>query len=384
MIRKDYYEILGVSRNASQEEIKKAYRKLAFKYHPDRNPNDREAEEKLKEINEAFAVLSDPEKRRRYDMYGHNGINESDFADFNFDLSSIFNDIFNAFFGGESPFSRSRGPSRGQDVLYYLTVEFEEAALGANKTLEIPLRTVCEVCNGTGDDPSTKPKRCPTCRGRGKIRIQQGFFELVQTCSRCGGKGTVSAKICKNCRGEGFIEKEQKIDISIPAGAYDGLKLRLPGKGEPSLDGGPPGDLYIELKVKEHPFFKRADADIICEIPISFTQAALGTTIEVPTLYGPTELKIPPGTQYGEQFILKNKGIRDKLTGKRGNQIVKIKVEIPKKLTKKERELLEQFEELSHSRMKHSYPKLHNFLEKIKSLFNHRSEGQEEEKSASK
>ncbi len=377
MKKKDYYEILGVPRTATTEEIKKAYRKLVFKYHPDRNPGDSKAEEKLKEINEAFAVLSDPEKRRKYDRYGHEGLGEEEF-DFgiNFGFSDIFQDIFNVFFGG-NPFQTS-GPTRGQDLIYDLEIEFEEAVLGTEKTIEIPYHIPCSECGGSGADPKTPPKTCPTCNGRGSIRIQHGFFELSKTCHQCGGSGKVIQKRCKTCKGKGFVEEVIPVDIHIPAGSYEGLKLRLRGKGDISPDGGPPGDLYINISVKDHPFFQRKGDDIHCEIPITFTQAALGTEIEVPTLYGKTTLKTPPGTQPGTTFTLKNKGA-PKLSGKgKGDQIVTVTIEVPRSLNKKQRELLEEFEKVTNSRISKSSPTVHSFLEKIKKLFQSESSSQEE------
>lgn len=377
MAKRDYYEILGVSRDASETEIKKAYRKLARKYHPDVNPGDKEAEERFKEINEAYEVLSDSQKRARYDQFGHAGVNgqggfdpggfESfgDFGDFGFD------DIFDAFFGGG--FGRERrntGPRRGADIRYDLEISLEEAAFGVEKDIQIARMEKCPTCGGSGAKPGTEPVICPVCNGTGKIQRSQttpfGRFVNVTTCNHCHGEGRIIKEPCPRCNGSGRIRKSRKIHVKVPAGVDTGSRLRISGEGEIGEKGASPGDLYIFIKVRPHKFFTRHGDDIICEIPISFVQAALGDELEVPTLDGKIKLKIPEGTQPGTQFRLKGKGIPHLRGYGRGDQHVKVNVVVPKKLNEKQKKILQEFAEISGEEIKQHHK---GFFEKMKDAF---------------
>ncbi len=364
---KDYYKILGVSPQASQEEIKKAYRRLVLKYHPDRNPGDKEAEEKFKEINEAYEVLSDPEKRARYDSARSGGFFSRDFNDIGFDsFSEFFRDIFEDFFGfGTSRSSRPR-PETGADLRYELEVTFEEAAKGAEKIIKIPKLGICPECGGSGargEDLSI----CPTCGGRGVLTYREGFFTIRRTCHNCGGTGRVIKNYCPRCGGTGTVKVEKSLSIKIPPGVNNGTRLKIAGEGEPGRNGGPPGDLYIEIRLKKHPIFERSGDDIMCEVPISFVQACLGDEIEIPTLDGKMKLRIPPGTQPGDTFRIKGKGFPHLNGYGSGDEIVKIIVEVPKRLSRRQKELLLEFERISGD----SYPRRKKFFEKLRNLFGH-------------
>jgi len=359
---KDYYEILGVSRDASPEEIKKAFRKLALKYHPDRNPGDKEAEEKFKEINEAYACLSDPEKRRQYDQFGTTIFGEGPgFGPFTTTFGDIFEDIFEDFFGVFTG-RRTQRPQRGEDLRYNLTINLKEAAFGTEKIIEIPKTEACADCVGTGS-AGRKPATCPTCKGTGQVRYQQGFFTISKTCGKCNGRGYVIGDPCKKCNGTGYVSRMKALSVKIPAGVETGSRLRVRGEGERGYNGGPPGDLYVYIAVEEHPFFKRDGNDIRCEVPISFPQAVLGGEIEVPTLDGTAKLKIPPGTSSGTEFVLKGKGLQKLHGHSRGNQIVRVFIEVPKKLTPRQRELIEELARISGEDTEKS------FMDKIKNLF---------------
>jgi molecular chaperone DnaJ len=367
----DYYELLGVSRNASAEELKKAYRKAALRYHPDRNPGDKAAEEKFKELSEAYQVLADPEKRALYDRYGHAAFEQggTGFAggfDFSTSFEDIFGDIFGDFFGSGAGRSGRRRSRRGEDLSYNLEVSFEEAAFGAEKTISVPRMTVCSACQGKGAKPGTAPQTCPTCRGSGQVRFQQGFFTIARTCTQCGGQGMIITDPCTTCRGTGTVRKTSTLQVKIPAGVDTGARLKLRGEGEASPTGGPPGDLYVLIRVREHPLFERHNNEVICEIPISFPQAALGAEIEVPTLEGKIKMKVPAGTQSGNVFRLRGKGIPDLRGGGRGDQLVRVVVETPRKLTPRQRELLEEFARLDGEDV---HPMSKGFFEKVKELF---------------
>lgn len=351
MTKKDYYEILGVPRNATQEEIKKAYRKLALKYHPDRNPGDKEAEEKFKEAAEAYSVLGDPQKRATYDRYGHEGLRGEGFTGFTGFESSLFEefaDILGSFFGFGDFFTsgerrRQRTPQRGRDLIMEVEVSLEEAAFGVEKEVKINRHEICEVCHGRGLEPGTRPSVCPVCHGRGQIRNQHGFVIITRTCSHCGGSGEIISTPCSECRGTGLTKQRRVLKIRIPAGIDDGTRLRIEGEGEPGEREGLAGDLYIVVRLKPHEFFVREGNNLICEIPISFVQAALGASIEIPTLDGSSEiLKIPAGTQSGEVFKLKGKGIRDIRGHGRGDLIVRVVVKTPTNLTKEQKALLRE------------------------------------------
>lgn len=359
---KDYYEILGVSRDASETDIKKAFRQLALKYHPDRNPEDKDAEEKFKEINEAYSCLSDPEKRANYDRFGiAEGVGVG-FGPFETGFGDIFEDIFGDFFGTFTGRRRPR-PTKGNDLRYDLDITLMEAAFGTEKTIEIPKWESCIECHGTGSAPGRGPATCPNCKGAGQVRFQQGFFSISKTCGKCDGRGRIITDPCKACKGQGNVKKFKSINVKIPAGVDTGSRLRITNEGEMGLHGGPPGDLYIILNVEEHSFFKREGNDLYCEVPLSFTQAALGAEIEVPTLDGTSKIKIPPGTPSGRIFYLKGKGIQRLGGYGKGDQIVKVYIDVPKKLTSRQKELLEEFAKINGDEVSKS------FKEKLKDLF---------------
>ncbi|MDS1029441.1 molecular chaperone DnaJ [Bacillota bacterium LX-D] len=349
MQKRDYYEVLGVNKDASQDEIKKAYRKLARKYHPDVNPGDKSAEEKIKEINEAYAVLSDQEKRASYDQFGHAGASGQGFGGFgggNADFSG-FGDIFDMFFGGFGGRGQHRGPQKGDDVRYDLHITFEEAAFGVEKDIEIPKMEECSICHGSGAEPGTTPETCTVCSGTGQVRITQntplGHFQTIKTCHHCNGTGKIIKNRCHACKGRGQVSVTKKIHLNIPAGVDNDSRLRVSGEGELGTLGGPPGDLYVFIVVKPHKMFKRQGYDVYCDFPISIVQASLGDELQVPTLDGKVKLKIPEGTQTGTSFRLKGQGI-PKLRGSgRGDQHVRVNVVIPTNLTEKQKELLQQF-----------------------------------------
>lgn len=342
MAARDYYEILGVPRNASDQEVKSAYRRLALKHHPDRNPGDAQAEERFKEAAEAYGVLGDPDKRQRYDAYGHAGLGGGG-AGFDPTIFADFSDILGDFFGIGDAFGRRRGPRRGPDLRYNLEISFEEAAFGMETQIRIPRNDRCEACAGSGAAPGTRPSPCPTCRGAGQVTFQQGFFSVARTCSHCRGAGRIVAEPCKTCRGEGNVAVERTLQIKIPAGVDNGSQLRIGGEGEPGAQGGPAGDLYVVLRVAEHAFFKRDGTHLVCEMPVGVAQAALGATLEVPTLDGgKARLNVPEGTQSGTVLRLRNQGI-PALGGRgRGDLHVLVRVVVPKHLTGEQRKLFEQ------------------------------------------
>ncbi|NIO17132.1 MAG: molecular chaperone DnaJ [Deltaproteobacteria bacterium] len=366
---KDFYSILGVSRDASEEDLKSAFRKLALKYHPDRNPDDRGAEEKFKEINEAYSVLSDPEKRRMYDLYGTSmGSASSEgfgFSDFGFHMGG-FEDIFSEFFGDVFGRGTKTRAQKGADLRYNLEIDFGDAVSGADKFITYPTHQACRDCGGTGAREGTSIDVCPDCNGNGQVSYQQGFFSVTRTCARCKGQGRTVRELCPKCRGTASVRKDKKVSVRVPAGVDNGTRLKLRGEGEPGRHGGPPGDLYVMISVKPHPLFERVGNNVICAIPLSFPQAALGCEIEAPTLEGKEKLKIPPGTQAGTEFILKRKGVPVLNGFGRGDFIVRIIVEVPKKLTKDQKELLREFEEISGGQ---TGPLGKSFFEKVKEIF---------------
>ncbi len=346
---KDYYKILGVSRDATEEEIKRSYRKIAMQYHPDRNPGNKEAEEKFKIASEAYEVLSDPEKREIYDHYGIEGLKGTGFTGFRGfdDIFSAFGDIFEDFFGFGTTYKRRTKARPGADLRYDLKISFYDAAFGKEIEIEIPKEVLCDICNGTGAKPGTHPAICPNCKGTGQVTRSQGFFTISTTCSQCRGGGKFIPHPCKECRGLGRVKVNKKIQIKLPPGVDTGSKLRIRGEGEEGERGGPPGDLFVFLYVEPHDFFSRDGDDIICQIPISFTQAVLGSEIEIPTLNGKRNLSIPKGTESGEIFRIKGEGF-PKLRGYgRGDQVVQIVVKTPNNLTKRQEELLREFEGIS-------------------------------------
>jgi molecular chaperone DnaJ len=346
--QRDYYEVLGVSRTASVDEIKSAYRKAALKWHPDRNPeNKAEAEVKFRESTEAYSVVSDQQKRQIYDTYGHAGLSGAGApTDFNGTIFQDFHDIFGDFFGFEDIFSGGRrGRSRtqrGADLRYDMTLTFEEAAAGVTTKVKLPRQEYCEACNGTGAKKGTGVVACQTCGGRGQLAYQQGFFTISRTCPACQGAGQIVRERCPDCRGQGRIEREKTIELRIPPGVDSGTRLRVTGEGEPGPNGGPAGDLYVVLDVKEHPFFERRGADLYCTIPVSIAQATLGTELQVPGLNGEEKLKIPEGTQSGAVFRIKGKGMADPHGGGKGDLYYHVRVLTPTKLTREQRKLVEQ------------------------------------------
>lgn len=351
--KRDYYEVLGVDRSASTDDIRKVYRKLALKHHPDRNPGDPEAEKKFKEISQAYDILSDPEKRKAYDQYGHEGLRGYATRDFS---SASFEDIFSAFgdiFGDSSLFGdffgvgrQRRGHHQGTSLRVELEVDFKESVFGCEKKFDLWRQENCRSCGGTGARPGTKPETCSLCGGRGMVMRSSGLFSISQTCSRCGGGGAQIASPCGECRGNGTVRARREIAVKIPAGIEDATRMRVAGEGEPSRDGGPSGDLYCDIYVKPHPFFKREGNHITCEIPIPFTLAALGGTFEIPTLDGRGVLTIPRGAAGGTILRMKGMGVAP-LNGRgRGDQLVRVTVEVPTKLTKRQEELLHEFQGL--------------------------------------
>ena len=362
----DYYQLLGVGRDVGGEELKKAYRKAALRHHPDRNPGDKVAEEKFKELSEAYQVLSHPEKRAQYDRFGHaafeqGGPGAGGGFGFSGNFEDIFGDIFGDFFGG----GRTR-QARGDDLSYALDVSFEEAAFGTEKTIAVPRRVRCTPCRGSGAKAGTQPRTCATCRGSGQVRFQQGFFTVARTCDRCGGQGAMITDPCPECRGGGIVRTTSNLQIKIPAGVDTGSRLKLRGEGEAGPTSGVPGDLYVTIRVAEHPLFERHDNEVVCELPISFPLAALGGEIETPTLEGKIKMKIPPGTQSGRVFRLRGKGVADLRGGLRGDQLVRVVVETPTKLGAKEKKLLKEFAQLNGD---HVHPISKGFFEKVKELF---------------
>jgi molecular chaperone DnaJ len=366
--KRDYYEVLEVHRNASDVEIKKSYRRLAIQFHPDKNPGDKASEDKFKEVSEAYEVLSDGQKRAQYDQFGHAAFNGGAGFSGGFGASpfgDIFGDIFSDIFGG----GRTRGGrgKRGDDLLYNLEISFEEAAFGVEKNIEIPFAKRCGTCNGTGAKPGTDAKTCPTCKGAGQVRFQQGFFSVSKTCNQCNGEGKVVKHPCTECRGTGSVRDRKNLSVKVPAGVETGNRLKLSNEGGQGLKGAPNGDLYVAISVTEHPLFKREGNDVICELPISFTQAALGCEIETPTLDGRVAMKIPEGTQSGRIFRLRGKGIPVLQGYGRGDQLVIVRVETPTSLNKQQKELLEEFARISGEEVN---PMSKNFFAKVMDMFN--------------
>lgn len=363
--KRDYYEVLGVSKTVSPQELKQAYRKLALQYHPDRNPGNQDAEEKFKEASEAYEVLSDAEKRQRYDRFGHgaNGFEGFGQGFTGVNLNDIFGDLFGEIFGGAR--QKRGGRSRGSDLRYNLEISFEEAAFGCEVQVKIPKPKRCEVCSGTGSKDG-QVRTCATCGGAGELRFTQGFFAVSRPCNQCNGSGQTIADPCAKCRGAGRYDAESQLSVKIPGGVDTGTRVRLAGEGEPGDAGGPSGDLYVVVHVKEHPIFVREEYEVLCEVPISFTQAALGANIDVPTLDGKMKLRIPPGTQTGKVFRLKGKGVPHLHGNARGDEHVRVVVETPSELNRQQRELLEKFAEISGEDV---HPQARSFFQKVRELF---------------
>jgi len=371
MAKRDYYEVLGVSRTASSDEIKKSYRRLAMKHHPDRNKDDTSAESKFKEAKEAYEVLSDTEKRATYDRFGHDGLSSArgggaggygaeGFGD-------IFGDVFGDIFGG----GRQRGSQvfRGADLGYELRLDLEDAVGGDSVTIDVPTQVACETCDGSGAKKGTEPVKCSTCGGVGQVRMQQGFFSIQQTCPACKGVGTTIGDPCNHCHGRGRVRKTKTLSVKVPGGVDDGDRIRLSGEGEAGRNGGPPGDLYVEIRVNPHKLFTRDGADLACEVPISIAAATLGGEVELPTLAGNVSLKVPAGTQSGKVFRLRGKGVSTVRDARQGDLFAKVAVETPVNLSSEQKDLLEQFEEsIQAGGEKHS-PRAGGWLETVKRFF---------------
>lgn len=373
MAKRDYYEVLGVERGASDAELKKAYRRLAMKYHPDRNPDDKEAEDKFKEANEAYEVLTDANKRAAYDQYGHAGVDPNmgaggagGFGGGNF--SDIFGDVFGDIFGGGGGRGRS-SVQRGSDLRYTLELDLEEAVRGTSVTIRVPTLVACNTCEGSGAKKGTSPVTCTTCGGHGQVRMQQGFFSVQQTCPRCHGTGKMIADPCNDCHGHGRVEEQKTLSVKVPAGVDTGDRIRLAGEGEAGVNGGPAGDLYVVVSVREHKIFQRDGKNLYCEVPISFADAALGGELEVPTLDGRVKLKIPEGAQTGKLFRLRGKGVTPVRGGSAGDLLCRVVVETPVNLTKRQRELLEELRETLEVEGSNQSPRAKSWFEGVKNFF---------------
>ncbi len=374
MSKRDYYEVLGVERGAPEEQLKKAYRKLALQYHPDRNPDDPNAEERFKEASEAYAVLSDPEKRQAYDRFGFAGLGGDGAGPGGFDFgdiggfSDVFNDLFGDLFGGRGPRGgrrRGRG-QRGADLRYNLEIRLEDVLEGMEAQLKLPKTRPCATCDGNGAEPGTQPERCGTCAGSGQVILQQGFFRISRPCEACGGQGEIVRNRCSDCRGAGRVEGEQKISVRVPPGVEEGMRLRVAGEGEAGIAGGPPGDLYVVISIARHTLFERDGQEIHCEVPIPFSSAVFGGEVEVPTLEGKVQLRVPEGTQSGKVLRLRGKGLPSVHQSGRGDQFVQIFVEVPTKLSPRARQLLEEFAEECGAEVS---PVSRGFMEKLRDLF---------------
>lgn len=373
MAKRDYYEVLGVPRGASEQDLKSAFRRLAKECHPDRNSGDKDAEQRFKEIAEAYEALKDPQKRAAYDQFGHAAFDggrggAGGFGpDFAASMSDIFDDLFGEFMGGRRGARQRSGRERGADLRFNLEIELGEAYLGKTAQIRAPSSVACEDCSGRGAKPGTKPASCSTCGGYGKVRASQGFFTIERTCPTCQGRGEVIEDPCPYCSGSGRVTRERTLSVNIPPGVEDGTRIRLAGEGEAGLRGGPAGDLYIFLSIKPHKFFQRDGADVFCRVPISMITAALGGQIEVPTLDGSaTRIKVPEGTESGKQFRLKGKGMPVLRSKAQGDLYIQVEVETPKNLTRRQRELLEEFERESH---KDTSPESAGFFSKVKEFF---------------
>jgi molecular chaperone DnaJ len=369
MAKQDFYELLGVGREASGDDIKKAFRKLAMQYHPDRNPDDKQAEQRFKDINEAYDVLKDEQKRAAYDRFGHAAFEHGGGrGDFGLGGAGGFADIFEEMFGSMMGGGGRAANNRGSDLRYNLEITLEEAFKGRETQIRVPTLALCDACNGTGAEPGSKPINCPTCRGAGRVRTQQGFFTMERTCPACHGAGKVIDKPCRSCGGQGRTRKEKTLNVTIPPGVEDGTRIRLAGEGEAGLRGGGNGDLYIFLALKAHPLFQRDGANIHCRVPISMPTATLGGTIEVPTIDGSrAKVTIPAGTQTGHQFRLRGKGMSVLRSAARGDMFAQVSVETPVHLTKRQQELLREFEKEGDARK--TSPESEGFFAKVKEFF---------------
>lgn len=383
MAKRDYYDVLGVAKNASEDDIKKAYRKLAMKFHPDRNQGDdaKKAEEKFKEAKEAYEMLSDAQKRAAYDQYGHAGVDPNMGGAGGFrgagpegfgGFAEAFGDIFGDIFGGAGGARRGGGGQqvyRGADLSYAMEISLEEAAHGKETQIRIPAWETCETCHGSGAKPGTSPKVCTTCNGAGTVHMRQGFFSIQQTCPHCHGSGKIIPEPCTTCSGQGKIKKTKTLEVKIPAGINEGMRIRSSGNGEPGMNGGPPGDLYIEIRVKQHDIFERDGDDLHCTVPVGLTLAALGGAIEVPTLGGKAEIELPEGTQHGKTFRLRGKGIKGVRSSYPGDLYCHVAVETPIKLTEHQRKLLKELDESFKKGGDRHSPNAKSWTDRVKDLF---------------
>ena len=370
MAKEDYYSLLGVSRGASEAELKKAYKKLAMKYHPDRNQGDKSAEAKFKEVSEAYEVLTDQNKRQAYDQFGHEGLDQRFGQNGGFQggsFNDIFGDVFGDIFGGGGGRGRS-GPARGSDLRYDLQLDLEDAVKGKTVQIDVPTMSHCEPCDGSGARKGSSPVTCDTCGGAGQVRMSQGFFSVQQACPQCRGRGQMISDPCGECHGQGVKEERKTLSVKIPAGVDTGDRIRLAGKGEAGPQGGPTGDLYVQMHVRDHEIFVRDDANLHCEVPISFAQAALGGEIEVPTLSGKVKLKVPAETQSGKLFRLRGKGVAPVRGGATGDLLCRVVLETSVNLNSEQREILQQFDKSLAGNSKHS-PRTNNWFDGVKKFF---------------
>ncbi len=372
MAKRDYYEILGVEKDADEKDIKKAYRRVAMKYHPDRNPEDPDADNKFKEASEAYEVLSDSEKRAAYDQFGHAGVEGQmgggGFSGGSGSFSDIFGDVFGDIFGGGGGRGRG-GAQRGSDLRYTLDISLEDAVRGTTVEIRVPTLVACSTCDGSGARKGSSPTTCGTCGGAGQVRMQQGFFQVQQTCPTCRGRGTTISDPCPSCRGQGRVEKTKKLSVKVPPGVDTGDRIRLAGEGEAGTEGGPPGDLFVQMSVKQHPIFERDGKHLYCEIPITFADAALGGELEVPTLDGRVKLKIPPETQTGKLFRLRGKGVKPVRGGTVGDLLCRAVVETPVNLNKRQKELLRELQESMGGTGHGHSPRQNSWFEGVKNFF---------------
>ena len=370
MAKRDYYEILGVERNATDAEIKKSYRRLAMKHHPDRNPEDEKSEASFKEAKEAYEILSDQQKRAAYDQFGHAGVGSSSGmgGQGGFNPGDIFGDVFGDIFGGGGRRGRSN-VFRGADLRYHLSIELGQAVFGETMNITVPTLAACETCDGSGAKPGTRPETCDTCGGNGQVRMQQGFFSIQQTCPNCRGTGQAIKDPCTECYGRGRVKRDKTLAVKVPAGVDNGDRIRLSGEGEAGQNGGPPGDLYVDIRVKPHTIFQRDGADLSCTVPVSFATAVMGGNVQVPTLDGEVNLKVPAETQSSKVFRLRGKGVRPVRDARTGDLFCRVEVETPVKLTTEQKELLKQFNDALDANGDRHRPRVHSWKDGMRRFF---------------